>query len=99
MNKTLALGFITLAVAAGVIGMTTITTTYNVQTAEAKSERNNNFGDNAASAQATDGTGGPASNGNGLTANSVQEHGNNFGAIVSGCATGSASSTHCGIID
>jgi hypothetical protein len=98
MNKTLALGFVTLAVAAGVIGMTTITTTYNVQTAEAKSERDDNFGQNAASAQATDGVGNPrnTANGNGLTANSddhLSGKDNNFGGIVSGCAK---TTPHCG---
>ena len=65
----------------------TIAANYNVQTVEAKASRNDNFGQNAASPQATDGVGNPRNtgNGNGLTANSVN-HSPDFGGVVSSIA-------------
>ena len=66
----------------------TIATVYNIQTIEAKSpQATGNFGQTAASPQATDGTGNPRNtgNGNGLTANSVS-HSTDFGGLVSSIA-------------
>jgi len=66
----------------------TIATIYNVQSVEAKSpQATGNFGQTAASPQATDGSGNPRNpgNGNGLTANSV-DHNTGFGGIVSSIA-------------
>ena len=67
----------------------TVATIYNVQTVEAKSpQATGNFGQTAASPQATDGVGNPrnTANGNGLTANSIA-HNPDFGGIVSSIAS------------
>lgn len=80
---------------AGVLLATaTIASSYIVQPAKAVSN-NNNFG-NTASNQATgsDQNFRNPANGNGLLANSVN-HNPDFGGIVSGCATGATSPTHC----
>jgi type II secretory pathway pseudopilin PulG len=69
----------------------TIAGSYNLQIVKAASN-NNNFG-NTASHQAQDGQN-DQTGGHGLDANS-NNHDPDFGKAVSGCATGTSSSTHC----
>jgi hypothetical protein len=75
-----------------ILAIATIAASYNVQTAEARSERGDNFGQNAASEDATNGGSiyntNPHSTGNGLDGNSDDRLKNGgFGGIV-GCAIG-----------